>query len=249
MKIALVSYINTRPFIDGLQRHFSAEEVEIHALPPAECAVWLKEKRCEMALIPVGSLLDFENIALLPDYCIGADGAVNSVFIFSQIPIEETDTLLLDRHSRSSNGLAKVLLKHFWKKEMQFESSGEKNFAQIEGKKAGVVIGDKALKIKGQYQYVYDLSYYWKQMTGLPFVFAAWAFYEDQVSPEMQQKITQALADGILYRKETAVNAAADYGLTINQAIEYLEHDIKYEFTDARHLALEKYLGLLKEIH
>lgn len=248
MKISLVSYINTRPFIDGLTRHFSPEEVEINPLPPAKCAQSLLEKEASIALIPVGALLSFEKIMLMPNYCIGSDGAVNSVFIFSQKPIEQIDSLILDRHSRSSNGLAKILLQRYWHKKVAYITSEEKNFDAIRDNVAGVVIGDKALKIRDNYQYTYDLGEYWRKLTSLPFAFAVWAYYEDAVSPEMLARIQTALADGVAHRAQTALTSATEYGLTQELALRYLTQDIQYDFTYQRQQAVDLYLKWLREI-
>jgi chorismate dehydratase len=248
MRITLVSYLNTRPFIDGLQHFFSSEEISIQPLPPSECAVSLLHKDAEMALIPVGSLLDFPNIHVLPNYCIGADGAVNSVFLFAQQPIESIENVLLDPHSRSSNGLTKVLIKHFWKKEVNYIVPTEKHFDAITGNTAGVVIGDKALKIREKYAYVYDLSEYWKKMTGLPFVFAVWAYYAEEVPAEILPRLDEAFEYGVLNRRESAISSAEEYGIELNHAINYLENDIKFHFTAARHEAMALYLKLLAAI-
>lgn len=248
MRITLVSYLNTRPFIDGLNHFFSSEELTIQPLPPSKCAVSLLNKEAEMALIPVGSLLDFPNIQVLPNYCIGADGAVNSVFLFAQQPIESIENVLLDPHSRSSNGLTKVLIKHFWQKKVNYLSPTEKHFDAIVGNSAGVVIGDKALKIRHKYKYVYDLSEYWKKMTGLPFVFAVWAYYEKEVPKEMLPRLDEAFEYGIKNRKASAIASAEEYGIELNHAINYLENDIKFHFTAARHEAMRLYLALLAGI-
>ncbi len=245
MQLSLVSYINTRPFIDGLNRHFSPEELQITPLPPAKCAQNLLQKEAAIALIPVGALLSFEKIMLLPNYCIGSDGAVNSVFIFSQKPIEEIDSLILDRHSRSSNGLAKILMRRYWQKKAAFISSEEQHFEAITGNTAGVVIGDKALKIRHNYKYAYDLGEYWRKLTSLPFAFAVWAYYEAAVSPEMLTRIQTALKDGVANRAQTALTSAAEYGLTPESALCYLTQDIQYEFTYQRQQAVDLYLKWL----
>lgn len=246
MNIALVSYINTRPFADGLSDFFAATDCTLHLLPPSECAESLKQKKVEMALMPVGALLEFSNIRLLPNFCIGAQGAVNSVFIFSRCPIEEIDTLLLDRHSRSSNGLARVLMRHFWKKEVNEIPATEKHFDQIQGKTAGVVIGDKALKIKEQFEFVYDLSECWYQMTGMGFAFAVWAYYPDAFTEAQLSNITQALTQGVANRSQTAEKWAEYYGFTVEKARNYLLNDIHYEFSYDRQEAVELYLKLLQ---
>ncbi|NIV10898.1 MAG: hypothetical protein GWN62_06290, partial [Aliifodinibius sp.] len=54
--------------------------------------------------------------------------------------------VLLDYQSRTSVNLAKVLLKHYWKKEVVFIDGGIDFREQIKGNTAGVVIGDRALE-------------------------------------------------------------------------------------------------------
>ncbi len=44
----------------------------------------------------------------------------------------------------------------------------------IKGTTAAVVIGDRALEQRKKSKYIYDLAACWIDMTGLPFVFAAW---------------------------------------------------------------------------
>ena len=71
--IALVSYINTRPFMDGFEAKIKDREIRFHLLPPVDCATHLHQGKCQMALLPVGALAQFKNISIMPNYCIGAD--------------------------------------------------------------------------------------------------------------------------------------------------------------------------------
>jgi len=245
---ALVSYINTKPFIEGLNRFFSSEEIDIKLLPPADCAPELREQRCDIALIPVGSLVDFEGIRLMKDHCIGADGAVDSVFLFSQLPISQVEEVRLDPHSRSSNGLTRVLLKNHWKREVTFQAPRERSFDEIGGTTAGVAIGDKAYALRDQFKYVYDLSAEWKSYTGLPFAFAVWAYWPDRVEEGALEKLRDALEWGRIHGKEAARRWADEFGYTIPQAEKYLTETIRYNFDAAKHQALQRYLRELKAL-
>ena len=62
---------------------------------------------------------------LVSDFCIGATEAVASVSLFSEVPMEHIEKVLLDYQSRTSINLAKVLLKHYWKKDVEFVSAYE----------------------------------------------------------------------------------------------------------------------------
>jgi chorismate dehydratase len=248
MQIALVSYINTRPFTDGLDAISSKHGIQLHLLPPADCAKYLQDGRADMALIPVGALLDFADIAVLSNFCIGADGPVDSVFIFAHQPIETIETLVLDRHSRSSNVLAKILLTRYWKKDLTYVQPTEKSFAEIQGTTAGVVIGDKALKIKEDFPYVYDLAEYWKKLTGLPFVFAVWAYHPEKVSKDMQEILSTALQQGVENRGQSALKWAEFYHLPSDIAHKYVTESIHYDFTPQRKEAMQLYLNWMKEL-
>ena len=245
LRIALVSYLNTRPFTDGLASVFSPNEIELQLLPPAECATALRNGKCDMALIPSGSLIDFDRIRLMKDHCIGANGAVDSVFIFAQQPIETCDHLLLDVHSRTSNGLAQILLKSWWKHRLIVEQPLARDFSQITGSTAGVAIGDSAYKIKAEYAYVYDLAQVWKDWTGLPFVFAVWAYAADRVSEEQLKLVRQGLEEGRNTRKKSARRWASTYGYTVKQAKHYLKHSISYEMDAEKHAAFHTYFEAL----
>ncbi|MEM0995730.1 MAG: menaquinone biosynthesis protein [Bacteroidota bacterium] len=248
LRIALVSYINTRPFTDGLRKSFSLEELELQLRPPAECARALAMGTCDMALIPVGSLIDFTNIRIIGEYCIGADGAVDSVFIFSQRPIEECTHLRLDQHSRSSNGLARILLKHYWHNPLPHSVPEKRDFSLIQGNTAGVAIGDRAYQIRDQFAYVYDLAQVWKDWTGLPFVFAVWAYDPQRVSFAQLEQVRKGLQTGLLDRKGSARRWAQRYDYTIPQAEKYLTESISYELNGPKQDALRRYFAGLREL-
>lgn len=250
MDIALVSYINTRPFLDGLQAHLDPEETHLHLMPPAGCARYLAEGRCDLALIPVGALAAFRGIHLLPHHCIGANGQVESVFIFAQQPIETLDTLRLDPHSRSSNGLARILLRHHWRRELALVQPDSRDFAPIGGRTGAVVIGDEAVRLwlSGRYAYCYDLAEAWKALTGLPFAFAVWAYWPDRMHPAQLQAVEAALEAGIQQPLDSAARWAGYYDLPPDFSRRYLAECIDYRFDAPKHRALALYTRLLAEL-
>ena len=174
IRVALVSYFNTKPFSDGLEQAFGPHEMEYHFLSPADCAKAMHAGGCDVALLPVGSLLDFQGLDVLNHFCIGADGAVDSVFLFSDVPVQEVEELILDPHSRTSNGLARILFSEHWKRPITVRTSSQRPLDLVKKHTAAVMIGDLAHAERGRFKFVYDLSHEWKIMTGLPFVFAVW---------------------------------------------------------------------------
>ena len=173
-RIGAVSYLNTRPLLLGIEQESFLNSIDLIKSYPAKIAQDLLEGQIDIGLVPVAILPQLSDPHIVSNYVIGANGAVASVALFSDVPIDEIKSIYLDYQSRTSVQLLKILLSQFWKKEVEFISATEGYIAQISGTTAGVIIGDRALENLSKYPYVYDLSLAWKQHTGLPFVFAAW---------------------------------------------------------------------------
>jgi chorismate dehydratase len=149
-------------------------EIELSLEYPSELARKLKNDEIDVALLPVAAMIDIPGAEIVSDYGIAADGHVTSVSIFSQVPMEEIEAVYLDYQSRTSVRLARLLLEKHWKKDVVYKQAPENYIEYINGTTAGVIIGDRALKQLPNFEYVYDLAEGWKDLTGLPFVFAAW---------------------------------------------------------------------------
>src|SRR5665213_3010681 len=95
IRISAVSYLNTKPFLYGLElAHIP--DVEISLDNPAECARKLIENEVDLGLVPVAIIPLLKEAHILPGFCIGADGAVESVKLYSHVPLEKIKTILLD---------------------------------------------------------------------------------------------------------------------------------------------------------
>lgn len=175
IKVAAVNYLNTKPMLSGIKQHAVMKDIELFEAYPAMVAQMLLEGSADVGLIPVAVVPQLKEYHIITDYCIGCDGPVDSVCIFSEVPIAEVEKIYLDYQSRTSVQLAKILLREFWKsKAVLVDARGEDFRNEIKGTTAGVVIGDRALEQRLLSTYIYDLGEAWKKHTGLPFVFAAW---------------------------------------------------------------------------
>ena len=52
---------------------------------------------------------------IISDYCISCDGEVASVGLFSDVPLNKIEKILLDYQSRTSVELLKILVEEYWK--------------------------------------------------------------------------------------------------------------------------------------
>jgi len=141
---------------------------------PSKIASMLLENEIDVGLVPVAIIPEMKEHYIISEYCIGSVGAVASVCLFSEVPMDEIKTVLLDYQSRTSVALLKVLIKDHWKINVVFENTSGDYQSKISGTTAGLVIGDRALAQRKISSYIFDLGLEWKKFTGLPFVFAAW---------------------------------------------------------------------------
>jgi chorismate dehydratase len=179
---------------------------------------------------------------IISNYCIGAEGKVMSVALFSNVPLHEIKTVLLDYQSRTSVALAKILFKHHWQKNVVFKPA-DKNFeTEVSGTTAAVIIGDRALKQRKESTFIFDLAEAWKNFTGLPFVFAAW-IANKKLDEKWIKIFNQANAYGLTHLDEVLAHTHFEhYDLKT-----YYTKDISYALTDEKRKGLEKFIFLLAE--
>ncbi|HTN46854.1 MAG TPA: menaquinone biosynthesis protein [Flavipsychrobacter sp.] len=240
IKVGAVSYLNTKPLLYGIERSEIFNDIDLILEYPALLAKHLREGAIDMALMPVAAMKDIEEARIVSDYGIAADGDVASVCIFSHVPMDEIQTVYLDYQSRTSVKLAEVLLKHYWKKEVEFLPATENYIEYINDTKAGVIIGDRALKQLSNFPYIYDLATAWKDFTGLPFVFAAWISNKD-LPPDFTAAFNKANAEGLQHIDEVVKQNSFPYF----DLKEYYTRHIHYFLDESKKQGLQKFLSFL----
>ena len=175
IKVGAVSYLNTKPLLFGIENSPGIlQRIELTKDYPSNIALQLLEGTLDVGLVPVAIIPKMKEYYIVSDFCIGAEGDVASVCLFSDVELDRVEKIMLDYQSRTSSALCKVLLKHHWKQNIPTENSQEEFNDHFRGAVAGVLIGDRALRQRQISKYIYDLAGAWKEMSGLPFVFAAW---------------------------------------------------------------------------
>ena len=209
---------------------------------PANIAAMLLNNAIDIGLVPVAIIPQMKDYHIVTDYCIGATKEVASVCIFSEVPLQEIKTLILDYQSRTSVALAKILLEKYWKINVTF-SEANKNFdKEIKGTTAAVVIGDRAFKQRKRSAFHYDLASAWIDFTGLPFVFAAWVANK-KLPEDFINQFNEANKTGLQNLDAVvAENLSPYYDLKT-----YYTQNISYYLTLEKRKGLEKFLSLLKD--
>ena len=173
VRVAAVSYLNAQPLVHGLRR--LGAEIELVLDIPSRLPALLAGGAVDLALLPVAAIPGIPGARIVSNYGIAADGPVASVSLFSQVPMEQIEEVVLDDQSCTSVALVRLLLRDFWCKPVRFVQAQPGYVETLAGPRAGVIIGDRALGERPRFAFQWDLAAAWKQWTGLPFVFAAWA--------------------------------------------------------------------------
>ena len=239
-KVSAVSYLNTLPFIYGLKKSELISSINLQLDYPAICADKLLNAEVDIALVPITVIPNLKCYNIISNYCIGADGAVDTVCLYSDVPISEIKKIYLDYQSRTSVALLKVLLKEYWdlnteliKAEVGFEYT-------INGENAALVIGDRAFDLNHKHKYVYDLSTLWKEMTGLPFVFACWVAIKD-LPDQFIKDFNIALKGGLNNIDEAILSESDNYPRCVSSK-EYLNQKISYILDGDKQRGMELFL-------
>ena len=239
-KLSVVSYLNTIPFIYGLKQYGLDKKLDISFDIPSACAEKLLSKKVDIGLVPIVVLKQLEDAQIISDYCIGANGAADTVCLFSDVSFDAVEGILLDYQSRTSVELLKILLKEHWRISPKLIETNEDYETQISGKTAGLIIGDRTFHFHDKFKYAYDLSDIWKQITGLPFVFACW-IADKELDEGFKKEFNNALKFGV-ENIEESIKSAVDIYSHCKNPQDYLNNNISYLLDEDKRKGMELFL-------
>lgn len=176
VRIGCVKYLNTLPLIEGLG---SLGEIELRAAVPSDLIGMLRGGAVDVALCSIIDAARHDDVVCLDAGMIGCDGPTMTVRLFSRVEQSAIRTIGADTDSHTSVALLQVLLDHRWGVRPRVSGFDAR---ATEGKfprelDAVLLIGDKVITDaprSEEFPYQLDLGEAWKQMTGLPFVYAVW---------------------------------------------------------------------------
>ncbi len=244
IKIGIVNYLNTKPLLYGIEHSPVKEKIELVPDYPANIAALLIENKIDAGLVPVAVIPRLKESYIITDYCIGAEGPVASVCLLSDVPLTEIKKVLIDYQSRTSANLVKILIKQYWKLEVELVDTKADFRHLIKGSTAGLVIGDRCLEYREKVQYAFDLAEAWRAFTGLPFVFAAW-ISNKALPVDFIQSFNAANRNGIEHIEEVA----KQHPFASYDSLTYFSKNISYELTNEKRKGLQLFLQLLGEMN
>lgn len=170
-----VSFLNSKPIIDGLDDH-PALRVEYDV--PSGLLEDLRTGRVDLALCPV---IDYQlselPLRIVPVGGIACRAATHTVRLFSRVPIEKITQVAVDSDSHTSINLMRVILADQYQLRPAIVPLDRRDLDQRRWPDSVLLIGDKVVlnaPSDAEHPHQLDLGLSWRQMTGLPFIFAVW---------------------------------------------------------------------------
>jgi chorismate dehydratase len=224
IRIGAVSYLNTRPLVHGLQDN---GEYSLTFDLPSSLAERLRLDEIDVGLIPIVEYLRGIGNTLLPGICIASDGPVRTVKLFSRVHPEKLTDVAVDSGSRTSVALLRILLSERFGVTPDFHIFRADMPEMLRRHQAALLIGDAAFTEDGA-PFIWDLGEGWRDLTGLPFVYAAWALRDPQHVPRVQEWLQAAVASGLDHLEEIAREADGIGGCSAESLHDYLSQTLHY---------------------
>ena len=237
-RIGGIPYLNVRPLVYGI-------ESQVRYCEPSRLADLMYRKQFDVGIIPIAEVLLHDQYDVLDGIAIAARGEVRSVFLTHRVPIEKIKRVAVTPASRTSVWLLRVLLKVGYHIEPEFYPRPPG--AKLSEHEAMLLIGDEAIwyATRNGTQPIWDLGAAWVEMTGLPFVFATWAFQRDAVKEELAALLRRAKTDGLAHIEQIVQDAAE---ATPEFLREYYSKCVWYDLGDAEKQGLRRFQQYLKEL-
>ena len=247
MRLGRIGYINCYPVYGAIDRGAVSMPADLVTGTPAELNELLVAGELDVSVI---SAIEYarhaKDLVLLPELAISCDGPVQSVALFSKVPVARLDgaTVLVTASSRTSVALLDLLCRDVWHVRPRF-AQARAEASDLDGlaglpHDAVLVIGDPALLLaaRGTYPQRVDLGAAWKAWTGLPFVFAVWAARREASAAAVgavHRSLLAARAWGLAHLDLLAEIAARSTGVPVQECRIYFA-GLDYAFS-YKHLA------------
>jgi chorismate dehydratase len=228
VRLGAVSYLNVRPLVHGIA---DDPRASLRFDLPSVCADLLARGEIDLGMVPSITYADRPGDRIVPAVCIGSEGPVASVAVYSRRPLRDVRSIAIDSSSRTSAALTRILCARRWHIAPTFTPRAPDGESMLAAADAALLIGDPALFLDHRALGAdkTDLGEAWTDLTGLPFVWAFWAGPGSGADAKVVERLHQARDAGV-----TALDAIADAycsGDPDRQAVarRYLRDHMRYD--------------------
>jgi chorismate dehydratase len=194
---------------------------------PSLCADALREGRVEAAILPSIEYQRIDGLQIVPGLAVASPGPVRSVLLISRPPVNGIGSLAIDTSSRTSACLVQILLQRRYGIRPELKPRAPDLKTMLRECDAALMIGDPALATDFPGLHVYDLADEWRELTGLPFVFAIWVVRRGAYGGWVE-RFQQAAAYAMEHLDEISESESRRTGLPISLVVSYLTKNIDF---------------------
>ncbi|MDH3253623.1 MAG: menaquinone biosynthesis protein [Acidobacteriota bacterium] len=254
LRVGIVDFLNSRPLAWDFLHGEAPPNLRASFHPPAEVADRLRDRELDIGLVPSIEMQRISELLVLDGACIAAQEEVRSVLLVSKVPAAEIRRVAIDENSRTSVALLRILLAENYGVEPELMSLRPHLDEMLAVADAALVIGDPALKVEVGSMNVLDLAREWRDLTGMPFVFAVWAVRRDVVRPGLAKTFRSSRDHGLTQLPVIAEEASVRLGLNPDEVLHYLSRNLSYELGAAERRSLVEFfsraaaLGLVRDV-
>lgn len=245
IRVSAVSFANSYPFIFGIENSKIINQIELSLDVPSDCAMKLLNNKVDLGLIPIALIPEMDYYEIVGNFCLSATHRVRSVILVTNSRLPELETIFLDKQSRTSNELVKILAKNYWNINPVFVFPENDDMNKIEDKCAALIIGDKSFQYESHFLNVIDMANEWNKFSKFPFVFACWVANKP-LSEQFKEEFSEALKLGI---DNIPVLLKYNYR-NINKipnSEQYLSENIDYILDNTKRNAMELFIGYIQK--
>ena len=269
-RVSIVEYLNTAPLVWGFTEGPLAGKYDLSFAVPSLCAESLRRGQSDIGIIPAIEYQRMEGMVALPGMSIAAKREVRSLLVVAKRPIEMAKRIALDKSSRSTAALVRLLAQDYWKISPEFVDAAPDPSEMLKHADAALVIGDPALRISlkmdalsgktpaGDQQccqgdpdelpvpgfetlFVYDVAHLWREMTGKPCVLAIWVGRPDAFTPEVIADFEASKRYGLERVREISEAASVKLDLPARALERYIVENINFDLDEQNLAGLRLY--------
>jgi chorismate dehydratase len=274
VRISIVQYLNTAPLVRGFTHGPLRGKYQLSFTVPSQCAEALRYGAVDIAIIPTIELQRIDGLAVLPNLSIASKKSVRSLLLVSKRPIHEVRRIALDRSSRSTQTLVRILCVKLWHITPEFFEANPDLPSMLQNADAALLIGDPALRLALHSEasakrdaagdllfpaeiggmpdssplFIYDIVERWRALTSLPAVLAVWAARTAVVTSEVIRDFQNSFAFGMGHIPEISAEASPELDLPAEKISRYLTGNIDYTLDEENRRGLQRYFDMAAEL-
>jgi chorismate dehydratase len=267
LRVSVVQYLNTAPLVCGFTHGPLEGKYELSFTVPSQCAEALRSGAVDIAIIPAIEYQRIDGLVVVPNLAIASKNRVRSLLIISKKPIQQVGSIALDRSSRSTQALTRILADKHWKIFPEFFEAEPDLRQMLRRADAALLIGDPALRLSIAIEkkstvgprgeavchadtigltsteifHVYDVVGEWRKFTGLPAVMAVWAAKREIATAEVVEDFRASRDFGLISIGEICEEAARELELPQAELESYLRQNVDFSLGEENRRGLERY--------